>query len=334
VRQGDTFGFKGKISGGYGPVLWYGQGAVMGLVAGGGPTATTTYTGWSLKDTGSGNQSNLIGGFAWNTGLLQIAPNVMYQKPIVGPVPADAPVPGVPRNILDDPFAVLANREMTGAELMLTWDPTPATWMWAWDNDIREDAQLAASLGFVYRHYPTTRDASIGILADGTTTFAFPGGPPAADLWELRGRLVSRATPDLRVVANYFAGTGQPNSEDTRRIQRYGVDARVAWRKLYVQTSAHFNDWGPYDYHRDFNLTFPIQIMADVSHTLGVPRWFEDVPQTRFGVRALWRSLDQYSPRYAPGYVPGPTGTPVPDPLIPAPDGNEWEVRTYLHFAL
>jgi hypothetical protein len=334
VRTGDTFGARGKVSGTFGRVLWYGQGAVMGLVADGGPTATLTYTGWNLKDSGSGNQSNVLAGFAINSGQLQIAPNFLYQKPLVAPIPADAPVPGRPRNILDDPFAVLGNREMAGAELLLTWDPTPATWMWSWDNDVREDARLAGSLGLVYRHLPTTRDASIGILADGRTTFAFPGAPPAADLWELRARLVSRAAPDLRVVANLFGGTAQPNTFGDRRVEHYGVDTRVVWRRLSVLTSARFNDWGPYDYHRDFNLTFPVQLMADVSHTLGTSRWFENVPQTRFGVRGTWRSLDQYSPRYAPGYVPGPTGTPVPDPLIPAPNGNEWEIRTYLHFSM
>ncbi len=48
---------------------------------------------------------------------------------------------------------------------------------------------------------------------------------------------------------------------------------------------AKFNDCGPYDYHRDFNLTFPVQLMGDLSYTLGKPRWF-GLPQTRFGVRA------------------------------------------------
>ncbi len=334
VRAGDTFGAKAKVSGSFGRVLWYGQGAVMGLVADGGPTATLTYTGWNLKDTGTGNQSNVIAGMAINAGRLQIAPNVLYQKPMVAPIPIDAPVPGRPRNILDDPFAVLGNREMFGAEMLLTWDPTPATWMWAWDNDVREDARLAGSLGFVYRHLPTTRDASIGILADGRTTFAFPGAPPPADLWELRLRLVSRIGPESRIVANLFGGTAQPSTFGDRRIERYGADARAAWRKLSVMSSARFNDWGPYDYHRDFNLTFPVQLMTDISHTVGAPRWFEDVAQTRFGVRGTWRSLDRYSPRFAPGFVPGPGGTPVPDPTIPSPNGNEWEIRTYLHFAM
>ncbi len=332
VRTGDTFGAKAKLSGGFGRWLWYTQGAVMGLVANGGPTATTTYTGWNLKDSGSGNQSNVLAGVAVNVGNLQIAPNFLYQKPIVGPVPADTPPPGRPRDILNDPFAVLGNREQTSAELLFTWDPTPATWMWAWDNDVREDARLAASLGFVFRHMPTTRDASIGILADGTP-FAFPGGPPARDLWEIHGRVVSKVNPDLRIVSTFFGGTAQPNSEDDRLVEHYGVDGTVAWQAYRLLASAHFNDFGPYDYHRDFNLTFPVQLTADVSRTLGSPRWF-GFPQTRFGVRGMWRSLDQYSPRYAPGFVMGPGGSLVPDPTLPGPNGSEWEIRTYLHFAM
>jgi hypothetical protein len=99
------------------------------------------------------------------------------------------------------------------------------------------------------------------------------------------------------------------------------------------ETFAKFNDWGPYDYHRDFNLTFPAQLMGDLSYSLGMPRWF-DFPQTRFGVRATWRSLDRYSPRYCPASVPDATGTPQCDPTAPGPNGREWEIRTYLRVAL
>ncbi len=58
--------------------------------------------------------------------------------------------------------------------------------------------------------------------------------------------------------------------------------------------------------------------MADVSRTLGTPRWFS-LPQTKFGVRGTWRSLDVNSNRYIE-VEPG--------------DGTEWEVRTYLHLAM
>ena len=325
VRGSDAFGGKVKVTVQSGRWNWYAQGAHLGLVADGGPTASITYTGWNLKDTGAGNQTNAITGLAVNLGKIQVGPNFLWQKPIVGPIPSDVPAPGRLRNVLDDPFAVRSNRETVGGELLITYDPTPATWAWAWDNDVREDAPLAASLGFVFRHLPTSQDASIGIMANGNT-FAFPTSPPAQDLWELRGRLVSKLRADARLVAHAFVGTGEPNGNDSttffgsRLIHRFGADARITWGTMAFATYAKFNDWGPYDYHRDFNLTFPAQLMGDLSHSLGTPKWF-DYPQTRLGVRGTWRSLDQYSPRYDPG-----EGT-----LIDAgPNGSEWEIRTYL----
>ena len=332
IETGDAVGFKAKFTWESGPWHWYGQGAYMGLVADGGPTPYPTFTGWELKDSGSGNQKNLLTGLAWNIGDFQVGPNFLWQKPVIGPVPSDVPSPGRPRNVLDDPFAVRANRETVASELLITWDPTPGTWLWAWDNDVREDAVVAASLGFVQRHLPTTQDAGIGVLENGQT-FAFPGAPPPRDLWEVHGRLVSRPGSDLRMVAHAYAGTGEPNGNDPRRIERIGADARIAWRREVLEIAAKLNDWGPYDYHRDFNLTFPLQLMGDLSHTLGTPRWFGH-PQTRFGVRGLYRKLDRYSPRYCPQTTSGPSGTPVCDPLAPGEEGIEWEIRTYLHVAI
>jgi hypothetical protein len=329
VRTSDTFGAKAKITVEKGRWHWYMQGASMGLVADGGPTATTTFTGWNLKDTGSGNQNNIITGLAVNMGNFQLGPNFLWQKPIVGPIPPEVVPPYRLRNVSvgnpPDPFAVRANRETVGGELVVTYDPTPATWMWQWDNDVREDARLAASVSYVFRHLPTTMDAGTAFLEDGKTLFAFGASTPPRDLWEVSARVVSRLRADMRVVAHYYVGTGEPNGDDTRRIYRYGSDARITWGQAALELSAKFNDWGPYDYHRDFNLTFPIQVMADVSYSLGAPRWF-GFPQTRIGVRGYWRSLDEYSPRYEPAETGVLTGN--------EPDGDEYEIRTYLHLAL
>jgi hypothetical protein len=331
IKSSDTFGGKVKLTASSGRWNWYGESALQGLVADGGPSGALTFTGWRLKDSGSGNQMNVLSGLAVTLGQWQIAPNFMWQKPIEGPVPSDVPVPGRPRNILDDPFAVRANRETTAGELLVTYDPTPATWMYAWDSDLREDAPLAVSAGFVFRHHPTTQDAAIGILGDGRSIFAFPGAPPARDLWEAYARIVSKVRPDLGMIANLFAGKTEPNGNDDRVIHRYGGDLRVAMKSIKLTSSARVNDWGPYDYHRDFNLTYPLQLAADVSQVLGNPSWF-DLPQTRFGVRLTWRSLDQYSPRFCPTRVPNLAGVLECDPEAPrASNGSEWEIRTYLH---
>lgn len=330
IRAEDNFGGKIKLTYAGGRFNWYAQSAAMGLVANGGADQTLTFTGWRLKDSGSGNQFNFLSGFTYTLGKLQVAPNFLWQKPIEGPIPADVPAPGRPRNILEDPFVVRGNREQVAGEILFTFDPTPGTWMYNWDSDRSEDARFALSAGVVYRHLPTTQDAAIGILPDGRTTFAFPGAAPAQDLWEVHTRLVSKISNDFGLIANIYAGDAQANGSDTRTISRYGMDLRVMHKSLKLISFVRVNDWGPYDYHRDFNLTFPLQLMADLSIALGKPDWF-NLPDTRFGVRGTYRTLDRYSPRYAPVQTVNGAGNPVPDPTaIGFDNGNEWEIRTYL----
>jgi hypothetical protein len=330
VKASDTWGGKARVTMETGRWHWYAQGSYAGIVADGGATAITTFTGWKLKDPNYGNQQCVVTGLAVNMGNFQIGPNFLWQKPVVDPLPNDMPDGFVKRNVIRDPFAVRANRETIGGELLIAYDPTPASWMWAWDNDVREDARLAWSLGFTGRYLPTTMDAGIGILEDGRTPFAFPNATPPRDLlWEVNYRLVSRLDARRRIVAHAYVGNGEANGDDPRLIDRFGADARITWGTVAFETFARFNDWGPYDYHRDFNFTFPVHLMADVSYSLGAPRWF-GFPQTRVGIRGLWRSLDQYSNRYCPGV----DEFGECDPTIEASDGTEWEFRTYLHVSL
>jgi len=331
IEASDAWGAKAKLTLTKGRWNWYAQGAAQGLVAAGGTSAALTFTGWRLKDSGSGNQFNMLSGLAITMGDWQIAPNFLWQRPIEGPIPSDVSAPGRPRNILADPFAVRYNRATTAGELLITYDPTPATWMYSWDSDIREDAPLAVSAGIVYRNHSTTQDAAIGILADGRSTFAFAGAPPARDLWEMNARIVSKIHAQLGMIANLYAGKAEPRGDDPRVINRYGIDVRFVRRSMKVTTYLKISDWGPYDYHRDFNLTYPTQFGVDWSTVLGVPGWF-DVPQTRLGARFTWRSLDQYSPRFCPTRMPNERGVEVCNPLSAGADnGSEWEFRTYLH---
>ena len=106
----------------------------------------------------------------------------------------------------------------------------------------------------------------------------------------------------------------------------------VAGGHIKLMTGAKFNDWGPYDYHRDFNLTFPQQFMGDASYVLGMPQWF-DVPETRVGLRGTYRTLNKFSPRYCPVRVPDLVGGQECDPTYPAANGKEWELRAYLTVA-
>jgi hypothetical protein len=323
VKSTDTWGGKLKITYSSGRINWYAQAASMGLVASGGADLTKTFTGWRLKDSGSGNQNNFLTGLTYSLGKWQIAPNFLYQKPLVDPMPRDVDGPGRLRNILDDPFVVIPNRETVGGELLLTFDPTPGTWMYEWDNDRAEDAPLAASIGFTYRHHPTSHDANIIFPGTGRVPTAADGAPPALDLWEIYTRIVSKVTPEFGIIANLYGGNGQARGSDPRTIERVGGDVRLIYKKLKLSSHVKVNDWGPFDYHRDFNLTFPLQLMADLSTTVGMQDWFI-LPSTSLGMRFTWRSLDENSPRYLPNELEvSPVGYGK---------GSEWEFRTYVHF--
>ncbi len=330
----DTWGGKLKLTYSQGPINAYAQGAAMGVLASGGADFTKTFTGWRLKDSGSGNQFNFLTGFTYGFDDIQIAPNFLWQKPVIGPVPTGVPAPGRSRDVLSDPFAVRQNRETVAGELLITYDPTPATWMYEWNNDIVEDAKFALSTGFVYRHQPTTQDAAIGILGDGRTIFAFPGAPPAQDLWEAYARIVSKVNPDLGLIANLYAGNAQANGSDDRLIHRYGGDLRLVYKYVKVASIVKVNDWGPYDYHRDFNLTFPLQLSLDISTSVGKPTWF-NMPNSRMGISYTWRSLDKYSPRYCPTTNLTVAGDVVCDPdAVGFGHGNEWELKTYFQISI
>jgi hypothetical protein len=319
VSMGDTFGGKAKVSVETGPWHWYGAGAYMGLVADTAWEKNHTFTGWTLKDSGSGNQWNVLTGLAYNVGPFQIGPNFLWQKPIVGPGPSNSGLPA--RNVLDDPFAVRGNRETIAIELLIAYDPTPGTWLWEWNNLAKEDAPIAASLDFWYRHQPTTTDASTYIPSGSFLRVPFAFGSPAADVWEIRGRFVSAPLPGLRLNGEIYGGQAQAVAPTTRLVNHYGFILNAIYQNLQLESFLKFNDWGAYDYYKDFNLTYPMQVMADVSYSLGIPVWLA-TPKTRIGLRGTYRTLNGYSNRY------------VPNPAEPGALGNEWEIRTYLSVSL
>ncbi|MEM6730451.1 MAG: glycosidase, partial [Myxococcota bacterium] len=311
------------------------------LVASGGPDNTLTFTGWSLRESGQGNHWNVLGGFTALFGNIQIAPNFLYQRPIEEALPnipgAVDPVtgrffPGVtPRNIIDDPFSVRGNQEMAAYELLVVWDPTPATFFWQFDNRAQEDSPMSLGLDLVYRDFRGVQDAGIGVLAD-QSQFAFDGSVPEEDLFE--ASLQARGKIDgVRYSALIYGGEGQPNGDDDRVVQRFGVNYELSYKRMFLQGFIKIDDWGPYDFHRDFNFTFPLQTMVDVSYGATLPSWLYE-GYTRIGVRTQWRLLNDLSPRTRLDEL-APRQTRLFSNLGDGDNlGYELEVLTYLNITL
>jgi hypothetical protein len=325
----DALGAKAKLTLDLGRLRWFAQAQFRGLVADGGPDPTITLTDWGMKESGRGNQLGGETGLTCSFGPFQLAPKLLYQRPLVGPNPVindyystqtGLYYPAVrPRNVLDDPFAVRDNRETIGVEMLLVFDPTPATWFFSWDRELREDAPFAASLDGSYRVQPTSLDSGIAILADGTLA-PFGGAPPAHNVWDVTFRFVANPAYRLRLAGMLNGGQVQSTGIDARLVNRIGGEAKLWWRTWLLWTQLKFNDWGPYDYQRDFNLTFPVQWYGDLSYGVSslLPSWLG----TRIGVRAQARTLDRYSENY------------VPDPNHPNKKGLEYEIGAYVRLSL
>ena len=303
IDWGDTLGFRAKLSFPFFGALGYVATHQAGLVAEGGDTLTEWGT---LIDRGGdlGNKREYEAGLRIPMGNWTLYPRYLWRENLVDAnpsLPSDVDngdlFPGAgPRNRDDDPFAVLGNREAKSAEMVLTFDPTPATWFYQWDNDDREDARLAFNVGAIYTEYPTFTDAYQFFFAPTETNPAFGTGLPPEDTWEVRSRIVMNPTPNVRLITNirraFLQSTGQAEG-GTRKFWEWTAKAIIGGRHIldgYFRKDA----FGPYDFQRQFNVVFPEQYRLDYSILLDQKK--DQKFSTRLGLRGTFRTNDETRP--------------------------------------
>ena len=200
------------------------------------------------------------------------------------------------RNQDKDPFAVLDNRETLAAEFFLTYDPTPASYFYAWDNDKREDAKFAFSIGGNFTKYETETDAHLFYYQEGETNAPFGSGLAAEDLWLAKGRFISNPNTRLKIISNIETGkqqsTGNPDGESP---EYFSFDAKLIFNhQHYLSMYAKKDAWGDLDWYRQFNITFPYQFMCDYSYL--IDNFLDERFSSRLGIKSLFRTLDENSP--------------------------------------
>ena len=304
----DTLGFRGKLSF---PLLGtrsYVATHIAGLVADGGAVlrefGVMDPTG--LPYSPFGNKQEYEAGMMMNFGDVMIFPRIMYRDNLVHANPPIEPeisplgelFPGAgPRNRDDDAFAVLDNREARSAEVFLTYDPTGATFFYDWDNDYREDAKFAFNIGGNYTEYPTPTDSFQFFFTPTGTNASFGVGLPPEDVWFARSRMVFNPTNRQKYILNLATGfqqsTGDPDG-GTREF--YELKGKVILNnKHIIEGYAKIDSWGPYDFHRQFNVVFPEQFMLDYSVILdgsGHQPGTTKGTGTKIGIRTLYRGYD------------------------------------------
>ena len=307
IEDKDALGFRAKLTFPWNETYLKVHNA--GLVADGGHVHKTFGVSdpSRLPYSGMGNKQEYEAGMIVRFGDFMLYPRVMYRdnfvhaNPFIEPSSADGVFsPGTnPRNTDEDPFAVLGNREARSGELYLTYDPTGATQFYDWDNDWREDAKFAFNVGGTYTQYPTPTDSYLFFFEPARQNVPFGEGLPKEDVWGVSSRMVFNPNPNrkyiIKLIRGFDQSTGSPNG-GTRDF--YQVHWKTEFNRRHVFSGFFMKDaWAPYDFYRQFNITFPEQVKLDYSILLGGSgAQFGSVDDenraTRLGIRALYRSLD------------------------------------------
>ncbi|MEM8546535.1 MAG: hypothetical protein AAGF46_00095, partial [Pseudomonadota bacterium] len=310
----DTLALKATLSFPLGPTQNYITAQHAGLVA----ESNVHHTLYGVTDpsrmpyTGLGNRQEYEFGSQIFMGNWLIMPRFLYRDNLVHANPNLDPSisggvlnPGINTRTRDeDPFAVLDNREARSAEIYFTWDPTGATPFYDWDNDWREDASFAFNFGGTYTEFPTPTDSQQFFFEPAGVNAPFGVGLPAEDVWSVNSRMVINTKKNNRYILRLTRGlgqsTGDPNGGSRKFWELRGRaifgDGRHTLTGYYLQDS-----WGPYDFFRQFNVTFPEQYQLDYSYWLGggfnaIGDAIGEQFATRVGVRTTYRTNDENSP--------------------------------------
>ncbi len=303
IKWEDTLGFKGRL--GFplgGTTRGYVGVNYAGLVANGGDPFRDF--GTELPYSALGNKREIEGGVQFTSGDYMFFPRFLWRDNLVDANPLIEPSTGgtsldpglTPRDADSDPFAVLDNREAQSLEFFMTYDPTPGTFFYNWDVDMREDAPFAYNIGLTATRYPTDTDAYLFFFEEGGTNASFGEGLEAEDVWQLKSKMIFNSSVDLKQVYNFAVGrkqsTGQPNQET---VEFASVEAKLIANRRHIYSGwVAIDDFGPYDFQRQFNIVYPLQLRLEYSYLLD--QLMDEKRSSKVGVKLLYRTLDELSP--------------------------------------
>jgi hypothetical protein len=284
ISTADTLGFRAKMSQdmGGGQVAYFAV-DYAGLVADSG--IPTRWFGTKLPYSGTGNKSVFEAGINIPNGSYLIIPRVFYRDTLV------EAGEGAYERFNSDPFKVGDNRAVLATELSVTYDPTPATHFFEWDNDWKEDADLAYNIGIVRKEYTGATDG-LPITWNPAWGESQEGPRPAEDLWQLNAKVVMNDASGTKTVLKYE--TGLKTSNTTAAATDYSIfQASVTPNELSSYSVKYAtNDFGRYDWRQEQNYVHPEQL--EIGYT-------RHLDSGKFDVKYLRKTWGESTPGYNDG---------------------------------
>jgi len=235
-----------------------------------------------------GNKKTFEAGARIQAGSLMLSPRLFIRKNLVDSMSTDAQDAGYKRYETNSPFSVVDNRETRAAEIYFTYDPTPGTFFYEWDNYLKEDSAFAFNLGLTKIEYPEKADARTIQGAQGPYQ---DNGRPAEELLRYSSRIVVNPTDGIKITADLEAGHQQPIESNVGLSRFSSAESTLVHNARNVYTLTYANDaYGEYDWYRNFGTSYPRQV------SLGYERLIGDLAKpSRLGIKGYKRNLNAES---------------------------------------
>jgi len=272
--------------------LIYGEYNHAGLVATRGEHQEIWETNIPYSQAGNKKTSEVGGRFI--SGNWMVSPRLFYRYNAVSALSVAARNANSFRDQNSD-FAVHDNREARAAEVFLTFDPTPGTFFYEWDNYLKEDAPFAFNVGLTRVEYPKRTDVR-------EWDWGRDWGRSAENIEKIFSRFVINPTNDLKITGELEAGHQQPlfggdvdPSDPTNTISNItrftSLDMKFVYKQKNVISMVYKEDaYGEYDWYANYGTSYPEQLM------LGYERLLDDRSRpSKLGVTAYKRSMDANS---------------------------------------
>jgi len=293
IKSLDAYAFKARITEKFsGGVSAYAEFNHAGLVADAGEHQEIWTTG--LPHSELGNKRTLEIGSEIVRGSWMFKPRAFTRRNLVDSLsPAAQAALGkkvtrsitTPETILVSPFSVTSNREAEAIEIFATYDTTPNTYFYEWDNYLKEDAPVAFNIGLTHINFRGKTDSNIMDFDTG----AFPdAGRGAEKVTKVEGRLVLNPSETIRLNMNFAAGEKQPIFSDVAVSDFVSVDGTVvhASKNLYQFKLAR-DAYGEYDFQEDQGIAYPLQMVLGYERILDLGDG-----DSRVGVKGTKRTND------------------------------------------
>lgn len=210
-----------------------------------------------------GNKKTLELGARTISGNWMYAPRAFVRRNLVDSFSDAAFAAGNRRAISENPtasvtpFAVLGNRPVDAYEFYITYDTTPGTYFYDWDNYLKEDAPIAFNFGITQMSF---KKGDSNVMAFDTGP-ALDDGRPAETVTKFTSRIGINPTENIRIYTDLAFGKQQPVFAVEPVTSFASVDTTLVHANKNVYTVSYAKDaYGDYDFQAEQGVNFSHQM--------------------------------------------------------------------------